>query len=37
MMTRSFPDRESPQAYTAIEARGYKSNEIHILLTVTLN
>jgi hypothetical protein len=34
MMTTSFRDRESAErAYNAIEARGYKSNEIHVLMS----
>ena len=34
VMTRSFHDRESAErAYEAIEARGYKNNEIHVIMT----
>ena len=34
LMTRSFRDRESAErAYNEIAARGYKSNEIHVLMT----
>lgn len=33
MMTNSFPDRESAErAYNDLEARGYKSSEIHVLM-----
>lgn len=34
VMTRSFRDRESAErAYNAIAARGYKSDEIHVLMS----
>lgn len=34
IMTSSFPDRESAErAYQAMEARGYKSDEIHVLMS----
>jgi hypothetical protein len=34
VMTRSFRDRESAErAYNTIEARGYKSSEIHVLMS----
>jgi hypothetical protein len=34
IMTGSFRDRESAErAYNAIEARGYKSDEIHVLMS----
>lgn len=33
IMTHSFPDRESAErAYNDLESRGYKSNEIHVLM-----
>jgi len=33
LMTQSFPDRESAErAYNDLEARGYKSNDIHVLM-----
>ena len=33
MMTTSFPDRESAErAYNDLEARGYKSSDIHVLM-----